>query len=380
MSIYKSLFVAVVGCALGFAPALAQPGGLGKENKMGYKPSGLMVSLNYVAAPREFPFLTPGGSWVELGDKFNLTLKDPVTLAVTDKEVRIGRVDTVKPEGGTVDLMVRHEDSIESKYRVRIEKREGKWMWRRHGYRVGTFQGTQIVLIDDNSNGRYDEVGVDAMIVGRSGFAAFSSGIVSIGGKLYAAAIGPSGSSLTLSPFSEATGKIRIIHDEPAKLKAAVIKGSNSSFNAADPVVIPVGQYTISWGVFVSGPKRALIRCGEKAVTVDKDKYNSSVKWGKPYKLEINIARSGAKLDVDYGSLKVSGKEGEEYHGFDPAAMPKVTIRNAKTKKDIKSVTFSRAENLIIDLGAANATEPVEVQVELDSVLGKLTQDWRKME
>ena len=56
---------------------------------------------------------------------------------------------------------------------------------------VGSVEGVPVQLIDQNNNGVFNEIGIDAMVVGSGKSAAFLSKIVNLKGQLFEFEVDP---------------------------------------------------------------------------------------------------------------------------------------------------------------------------------------------
>lgn len=211
--------------------------------------------------------------------------------------------------------------------------------FRRDCYRVGRHLGQTITLIDDNSNGRYDDAGQDVIVVGRSPYGVPLGPKVRVRGKLFEIKVSPDGEQIQLRPWSGQTGTVDalkgFVNKAAGKPVAVLLTGAAGNFNLLDGQgrpTVPAGSYQLRWGVIKAGSQTAHMR-SQLTVEVKPDEVVRP-EWGGPFKLNYAIRRAGIDLTIDPNQITVSGSRGEVYYNFGPTPMmAKLLVRDAKTKE-----------------------------------------------
>lgn len=253
-------------------------------------------------------------------------------------------VNTVDDEA-VVSLKVQRGDET-FKYAVRLIDRQG-WHYRSTGVLEGRVGSTRIRLIDQNNNGSFSDVGVDAMIVGRSQHASFLSEVVSIDGQLQRITIDDRANTLRLEPYSGKRGRFRLAKCETkAKVLSAVIQSADArySFDLADAesgIELPTGHYAIVTGALGIGESRVSFETGRSQMLSIRSGEEASLNWGGPVAAEFAYQRQGDELVLSPDRVWYYGKLGELYHGWDPIGKsPRFVVRALKTGREIAEAFF----------------------------------------
>ncbi|MEK7449924.1 MAG: hypothetical protein AAB019_10650, partial [Planctomycetota bacterium] len=178
------------------------------------------------------------------------------------------------------------------------------WYYRRAGFMKGTVEGEPVVLIDDNSNGHYNDFGQDALLIGRGKEAGLLSFLVFIKGKYYEFRSEQSGTSIWLREYQGALGKI----DVKSKLNFKKVKPPNFIIltnkdtyllisTKEKTAVAPVGEYQLYLAVLTD---RIRVRHGNlPLIKIEADKV-TVLDWGEPFKLacEPLLVKGGEVIDL----------------------------------------------------------------------------------
>ncbi|MCA8973011.1 MAG: hypothetical protein KDC95_24725, partial [Planctomycetes bacterium] len=172
---------------------------------------------------------TPINGSIAVGAGFTTEI-DGAALAVdcngdgkTDEKAKgVGGLITLK--GGTGGLA--HD------YSLRLVN-EGGWRWASSGALEGKVAGQKVAIIDQNNNGRFDDFGADAIVIGKSDAAAYLSKVVNINNSLFEISFSEDGSELAYKPFEGATGTLNLVADfeSKGKLTAVVVRNENSDYS-----------------------------------------------------------------------------------------------------------------------------------------------------
>lgn len=300
-------------------------------------------------------------------EQFSVVSKGINGCGVCFKAVLVGRALSVDVDGdGKLDRRVtgKTDDFGVSRARVTLKskdaaggdvvtavrlKDEGKgWTYAAGGAMAGQIGSTRILLFDQNNNGRYDDFGQDAMIVGRGKYATFLSRVIRVDGNLLSIDVTPDGKSLTHKPFTGETGSLDMTSalETNARLLSVVLVSSDksTSFDAAlasGGMVLPAGDYTIHSGKLGLGKQTVRIRAGRaKPITVPANG-KAEFKWGGPLSPDARYARQGGRVVFSPDNISLRGAAGEEYYDWSPRGKsPEFTLTDSKSGQVLKVVVL----------------------------------------
>jgi hypothetical protein len=144
-------------------------------------------------AYRTFELLLPQERFADVGAGFVVPhgASDRFTTTLEGDRLRVdldgdGTCEAlVEGETGFVTLARTAADGRSLAYSVRLKREPGQaWTYSCGSAMVGRVDDVLIQVFDQNLNGRFDDYGVDAMIVGKSTVASFLSRVVAIGDRL----------------------------------------------------------------------------------------------------------------------------------------------------------------------------------------------------
>lgn len=263
-----------------------------------------------------------------------------------------GRVETPDKEKGSQLVVFRlNEGSAnESTYAIRV-KNEGRWSYAPAGAMEGQAGNTRFMIFDQNGNGRFDDYGVDAMIVGRGKTASFLSHSIHIDGVLNELVIGADGRTAALTPFSGETGKLDLGTEltTKAKMRSVIVNSEDGkhsfelsrALTAKGGLNVPAGSYVLHSAQVVLGKSHAEMTVGNsKPITVAAGE-TSTLSWGGPVNAKFGYKRGGDKLQIAPGDIKYYGSAGEVYANFMPlGSSPKFAIKEKATGKVLVNTVF----------------------------------------
>jgi hypothetical protein len=259
-----------------------------------------------------------------------------------------GKVDDkVRGVSGSVTLRGKSSEGASFTYAARFVKVGAQWQYAPGGVMSGKLCGHDIKLVDLNGNGRYDDFGADAMIVGRGNAGSFLSRVVSLGGTLYEVTVSATGDSITAKPFEGESGTLNVregFKSEGELLQAVVANARGDvSFELSDckkGLVVPVGEYRIVAGAARKGSENVRIRAGNSKPIAVASGAEASLQWGAPLVMDFEFSREKEKVTIQ-PTVKYFGSAGEEYYEFKPdAKSPKILIVDAKSGKKITEGRF----------------------------------------
>lgn len=297
---------------------------------------------------RNWSIRLPDERWKPIGRELNLSAGlganfkahlEGTTLAVDiDAD---GKIDVKVDEPGGHLILVHDK----MRYAVRVKKVQQIWHFAPASAMSGKVAGTRIRLIDQNNNGRFDDYGVDAMVVGNGKVASLLSKVVAVDGKLIELKVAANGQSLTCSPFLGPSAKLNLKALTKGKVLAAVIKSRDGQYSFGvdsnqNDLVVPAGQYDLHSGTISFGGNSVQMRKGSsKGITVKADA-QAVLTWGGPVRAEFAYAKRGRELQFDFNQIRYFGKSGEEYHSWQPIGKsPKISLHD-KSGREIAQAFF----------------------------------------
>jgi len=221
------------------------------------------------AAGKEYPPLmariAQGFVWVDLnGDG----------KSSNDETRKIG------PEGVTdpFSCELHYADGAASPYsfRFKLHVENQEYVLLRACARVFEIEGKKIVLLDDNGNGKYNDVDKDAMVVGDNPVS-FIGKYISVGPRFYEILIHEAGTTVEVRPApvkNFATSTVDLFEkfkppqkSESLRIHTLIISGPEGSFAVDDKrrtIKVPVGSYDLVFGLFERAKEVVYLKKGEK--------------------------------------------------------------------------------------------------------------------
>lgn len=232
-------------------------------------------------------------------------------------------------------------------YAVRLSS-EGKWTYSASGAMVGEVEGTRVQLIDQNNNGRFDDIGQDAMIVGRGKSASFLSEVASIDGKLFSISVDESGQRIEYAPYSGPVGILDLGSEmeSKARMRSVVVTSEDGkrSFEVSrynEGLSVPAGKYSVHSGRVVLGKSKADLRQGRSEWIEVQEGERTALAWGGPVEAEFTYARSGGEITIGPRDIWYYGRSGEEYSNFMPlGSSPNFAIKDKQTGEVLVNAKF----------------------------------------
>lgn len=219
----------------------------------------------------------------------------------------------------------------------------GGWKWAPGGAMTGAITTAAgpipIRIIDQNGNGSFNDIGVDAMIVGSGDEATFLSQTVVIDNKLRQLDVAADGTRLSMTDYTGPTTTFDMTTSFNAKavLLSAIIRSEDGKhsfdFGALDgPMEIPAGNYKFVAGTVGLGEHRVQIGAGEMKPFKLAANQKQTHTWGGPVRSDFTFVRAGDKVQFSPQTVWYYGKAGEEYFNWAPCGKsPEFKVTNAET-------------------------------------------------
>jgi hypothetical protein len=313
------------------------------------------ADLSYKAV-KKWNIILPKETWTDIsngipvvhsnGDSFR-AYKDGMKLALNVDTNGDGKTDkVVKGAKGYLVLKGKDTDGNSLAYAARFVASGTAYKFSSSGYLQARLAGETIRLIDQNNNGRFDEIGVDAMVVGKGDSASFLSEVVNLKGQLFKLSI--DGNRVGVTPFDGEVGTLNLRSEFKSygKLESAVVQSDDGkcSFELSgysSGLTVPTGGYKIVGGLVTKGPETVRVGTGKMSPVDVRLGHETKVAWGGPVMGEFQFDRIGEDVTVQPTALKFYGKAGEEYTDFLPqGASPKFLVYDETTQKLLKTGRF----------------------------------------
>lgn len=299
-------------------------------------------------APKDWEYVLPSEQWTTIYggipiahgmEEGFLVDNQPFTLTV-DTDGNNKPDEDVKGVAGFVLLHGERADGSKFRYAARIRKELDNWQYACGGVMQGKLRGLPITLIDQNNNGRWNDVGEDAMVVGKSTAACLLSSVVNVGGELLTLEVDPTGETAVARAYEGGRGVLDLAtaFGTDGELLSAVVVSADGELSfelsdAAGGLAVPADAYELLHAYGRRGAETVKGRAGRMKTIRVEDGDTRVVAWGAPVKLEFTWAPSGpGEITVNVPSFY--GAAGEEWYEFQPdAKSPKIFIKDAKGKE-----------------------------------------------
>jgi hypothetical protein len=305
------------------------------------------ASLSFRAV-KEWSTLLPDERWQAVRGMIPIAHDGEEGYFVNAEEFRLA-VDTdgngsfdkeVKGESGFLTFSGRDAAGEKLEYAVRIRAGVAGWEFASSGLMQGRVRGVEVSLVDQNNNGRWNDVGEDAMFLGKAEAASFLSAVVNLKGELYEMEVSADGRSVVTRPYSgpRATLNLAASFDAEGELVTAVMRSANKrhSFEfagAKEGLAVPAGSYVLEHAYGRKGAETVRGRSGRmKAVAIEAGE-NRTLEWGAPVTCEFTYAENSA-TEITVQIPTFYGAAGEEWYEFQPdAKSPKIHVLDEKGKE-----------------------------------------------
>ncbi len=296
---------------------------------------------------RKWKLKLPNEQWKPVGTAFRLAKTHGHDFATKTEGTRL-KVDSdgdgefdVTLEGKTAFVILRGKSPAgkPTAYAVRLQNKSG-WQYAPGGYLSGKVKDTPVKIIDQNGNGRFDDIGQDALIVGRGKVACLLSEAINVGGELYQARVSD-GTELVVTPYTGPTGKLQLECGTKGKVLSAIVQSTNGRYSfdmakATAGMKVPVGGYRLVCGELGLAESRVKMVTGKSQPLAVAKNQTKKACWGGPVKAEFDYQRQDGKVHLSPAKVWYFGAAGEQYVGWVPlGASPKFTITNSADGKEV---------------------------------------------
>ncbi len=196
---------------------------------------------------------------------------------------------------------------------------------------VGKVGTTPVQLIDDNSNGLYNEYGVDVIIIGKKPPVLLGKMAI-LGGELHHMKVSPAGHKLYLAKYLGKTGKVDLLSGYKApmgvKLRSVALKSGDKVFDClgdkkTPKVSIPEGKYELSSAMVGRSTFNVAVLPGRmEALEIKGGVPPAELKWGAPF--TIGFKSQSKIMGITLTEIGLYGAGGEMY--LTPKEKPPVAI------------------------------------------------------
>lgn len=334
-------FVLTLGLAV---PAVAAPGGVLSLSPRADRRATIVLPADGarpVGATIPFVGHASGGFATEF---------DGSTLRLdTDGDGEVDRSIAPPKPGEAALVTLRGIDAAggATSYPVRFEYGAKGWSWRHGGSMEGQLGFERVRLIDMNGNGRFDDYGADAMVVGRGVAASYLSKVIAVRGSLLAIDVTPDGRTLSYEPYTGATGTLDATSalTSDARVLSLIVRSEDGkhSFDLASATtgtLVPEGRYRVAQGRLGLGKHVVMLEQGRMEPLVVKADAPRTVTWGGPAIAEFDYQRTGDTVVFSPDMVWYYGAAGETYTGWNPIGKsPEFTVKK-KTSGEVLEVAI----------------------------------------
>lgn len=252
-----------------------------------------------------------------------------------------GELDTkIEEEGGVVLLF-----DGESRSAIRVRS-QPDWSYAPASVQRGKIHGTKVSFIDQNNNGRFDDYGQDAMIVGAGRTASFLSKVIRVKDQLHTLTISADGSKVSCAPYEGGVGALDFKLLSKGKVLAAVVKSTDGQLSfdlsrAKGALQLPAGEYRIHSGLLSFGGNTVRVHSGRsQPIQIEADS-SKELRLGGPAKVEFAYKFDGSKFHFSPDDIWYYGRGGEEYSDWQPlGSSPKIAIFDRVKKEKVAEAVF----------------------------------------
>jgi hypothetical protein len=243
-----------------------------------------------------------------------------------------------------VTLSGRSADGAAFTYPVRLESTGGVWKWAAGGALEGQLGATAVRVVDLDGNGRYGDVGRDAIVVGDGDVAQLLGEAIHVDGRLVQLTL--DGTTAEVAAFEGETGVLDVRTALAAKgvLLAAVVvseDGKHSFELSAGAATVPVGRYRVLNAKLGLGEARVVADTASMKPIEVAQGATAAVQWGAPIAASFAVQRSGEGYVLDPRHVTYVGRGGEQWIGWNPIGKsPSFRVKEKTTGEVLVDFVF----------------------------------------
>lgn len=160
--ITRILLTSIIILTTGFAPA--------EDKKSTGNPNEYRLTYGIIRDEKDFTSRNP--VWLSLQDKISFPTEKEIQVTVLNQgkkderlNIKYGYSFKVVPKSGSILELNILLNKVKSKYCIRVKYQEGQWVYQRSCYMKLTLPEGTLYFFDENTNGRYNEYGIDGLVL-----------------------------------------------------------------------------------------------------------------------------------------------------------------------------------------------------------------------
>jgi hypothetical protein len=252
----------------------------------------------------------------------------------------------VRISGEEGSALLRSEDGF--RYAIRLKSSANGWYFASSGAQVGKLEDTRIALLDQNNDGYFGEVGVDAILLGQGKVATWLGSTLLVDGKVHALQFDSAQQQIMLADYEGEMGSLSVAagFQGKGKILSAVVRSSDGQHcldlaGHEGPVQVPAGNYRILSGKIGLGEQAVLVAPGTASALKVNAETAQSFHWGGPVRAEFEFQRGSGKIAFSPEHVWYYGSSGEEYVQWKPVGKsPVFQIIDSASKQEVASAVF----------------------------------------
>ena len=235
-----------------------------------------------------------------------------------------GSDETKRITDGFSDLFsfdLRYEDGTVAPYAFRFKTVADKEKYAivRCMARTAGFQNTKLILLDEDGNGRYNDVERDSIIVNDAP-PAFLGKYILIGDEFHEILVHAAGTAIEIRPAPKfETGWIDMFSEykvsqksDSTRIHGVVITGPMGSFSFDErrkAGKVPAGPYDLTFALFERAKEVVYVKKGEKTTFNVGGTEMAKFKWGGAVTAKFDFSSDGQEVHVGIPSFVGEGTE-----------------------------------------------------------------------
>ncbi|MCZ7644371.1 MAG: hypothetical protein M5U26_03670 [Planctomycetota bacterium] len=225
-----------------------------------------------------------------------------------------------------------YEDGTSGPYLFKLQHlgEAGKFRLTRCQAKQFKVKGQVLLLCDDNGNGRYDDLGKDALLIQDQPVTLLSRQIY-LGEQLHELLVHPAGQTIEVRPLANLEfGEVDLLHlfkspqkSENLRFLTLIVQGKDGAFPFDGRLrtrKLPVGAYDLVFGLLERSNELVMLKRGERTSFVVESAKVATPAWGGPVLGVLEVENDGKALKVN--APKFLGQGSEQYIPTDWAKIP----------------------------------------------------------